>query len=232
MNFQYVFDIETLADPEAEIDEDDLKTGNLKDPAKIEARKTEARAKALERAALSPLTGKVAAIGILGPTRDDLHLMFGHEEELIRKFFDYFYIESGNVPWIGHNITDFDLPFLIRRAWRHSIEIPAMFYGRYLPGNFVDLARVWRLYGWEPAPIGLSRLADFLGLGQKLAKGSAFASLLYESEERAREYLKRDLELTWDAAVRMGVIHGEQPKPKSADESVQTDSIEEESGLW
>jgi hypothetical protein len=233
MQLAYCFDIETipLPDGELELDEGELKLGRLVDPVKIEARKLEARSNALKRAALSPLTARIAALGILGPTREDCSIQFGPDESaLITSFFDYFYRDS-SAPWIGFNITDFDLPFIIRRAWHHGLEIPAQFYGRYLPGNFVDLAKVWKLYAWERELISLDRLGRFLGIGGKSGSGSSFGSLLYESQERAEAYLRRDLEIVWEAAVRMGVIQLAQPKTYQPVASVEEED-ESEIRFW
>jgi hypothetical protein len=223
----FVFDIETIPQPDADLELDDaeIKLGRLTDPAKIEAKRQEAKAKAVERAALSPLTGKIAAIGVLGPTKQDCIIYFGPEEDLIHTFFDYFYRDT-SVPWVGFNITEFDLPFIIRRAWHYGILPPPMFYsGRYLPGQFIDLAKIWKLYAWERELISLNRLGKFLGVGEKDGSGAAFAQMLYVSEELARDYLKRDLELIWDAADKMGVIVPEQQKKPVKSTPEQSGSI-------
>jgi hypothetical protein len=223
MNLAYVFDVETTALPDHELEFNEPKIrSDIKDPAKIEARIQEAKNKQIERAALDPLTGKIVALGILGPTRDDVSLLFGPEPEMITRFFDYFYLDA-SVPWIGFNIEQFDLPFILRRAWHHGITPPGLFYnGRYMPGNFVDLFKLWRLYNWKDENISLNRLGKFLGLGGKENSGAAFAQLLYASEAKAREYLQHDLELTWDCAIRMGVI-GQQDGIKTPLEATSID---------
>src|SRR5476651_2330269 len=71
-----VFDLETGPLAESELsallppfDPADVKTGNLKDPAKIAEKIAEAEANHkrdfIERAALDPLTGRVLAIGVI-----------------------------------------------------------------------------------------------------------------------------------------------------------------------
>jgi hypothetical protein len=71
-----IFDIETGPLPESELlamlpafDPAEVKTGNLKDPAKIAEKIAEAEANHrrdfIERAALDPLTGRVVAIGVM-----------------------------------------------------------------------------------------------------------------------------------------------------------------------
>ena len=77
-----VFDIETGALPEAELekslppfDPSEVKTGNMTDPRKIAAKIADAEAKHrrdyFERAALDPLTGRVLAVGLLYPATSE-----------------------------------------------------------------------------------------------------------------------------------------------------------------
>lgn len=211
MNY-YVFDIETVPLPTAQlVDSDLLKEAkipiNWKDPEKIAAKKLEDQNRALEQAALSPLTGRVAAIGILGPAKTDCRVDFSEaEDKLIRSLFDYFEHDNRGV-WIGFNIGQFDLPFLVRRAWALGITPPAWLVGgRYLPESFIDLAVVWRLCAYERELISLDRLARFLGVGQKNGSGAAFAQMLYADKATARAYLENDLRLTWEIAERFGLL--------------------------
>jgi DNA polymerase III epsilon subunit-like protein len=215
----YVFDIETAPLPEEEIiaimpafNPDEVKIGNRKPEtasAYIEEKRIEHKARFMERAALSALTGKVVAIGVkLGPGEKDYLISTNEERTLIETFFHTF--EKGQIEmtrWIGFNISGFDIPFLLRRAWTLGIRPPAgLVKGRYLTSWFVDLVDVWRASSREPEHITLDRLARFLGLGAKTGTGAAFAALLYENHEAAVEYLANDITLTWRIAERLGVI--------------------------
>jgi hypothetical protein len=98
----------------------------------------------------------------------------------------------------------------VRRAWCLGLPVPPMLYnGRYMPSCFIDLAAIWKGSAWEKEIPSLERLGRAFGLGGKAGHGAHFAATLYQSEETARAYLQRDLELTWDIAMRMGVIEVE-----------------------
>jgi hypothetical protein len=219
MKTQYVFDIETVALSEEDVlalmpefNPDEIKIGNRKPEnaeAYIEQKRLEHKARFMERAALSALTGRVMALGIYNPTTEDKLIVVDDERKLIETFFQRFETGLGDLTqWIGFRIADFDIPFLMRRAWALNIPVPAraLVKGRYLTNWFVDLAELWRASSRDPELISLDRLARFLGVGSKTNSGAAFAALLYENQEAAIEYLSNDLVLTWKIAERLGVI--------------------------
>lgn len=214
-----VFDIETVPLPEEQIlallpafDPDEVKVGNRKPETAekyIEEKRAEHKARVLERAALSAITGKVAALGIWdGDAGATGVILIDEERRLIETFFTRFELGLGEMTrWVGFNIEHFDIPFLLRRAWALGIRPPAgLVKGRYLTSWFVDLMNVWRASTGERELISLGRLAQFLGQGNKDGTGAAFAALLYEDQAKAAEYLRNDLALTWRIAERLGVI--------------------------
>jgi hypothetical protein len=244
------FDIETVPLSPSEIaqaipdfDPGEVKVGNLgaeKAAEKIEAKRLEHQNRILERAALSPLTGRVAAIGIRGPARADGEIdertdFNDNEETLIRSFFLALVSDPDGV-WIGFNCFNFDLPFLMRRAWKLGIIPPrGILKGRYPSNWFIDLAIIWQAGEYRPEPISLNRLGQFLGLGVKMDNGANFASLLYQNQETAKAYLQRDLYLTWKIAERLGVFlsqesisNAEESRERTLDDgksSVQTSEL-------
>ena len=166
------------------------------------------------RAALSPLTGQVLAIGfkkadavaVLGDDGEDEPTILSQFWKLFRK-----YHGSGG-RMIGWNSNGFDVPFLVRRSWYHGVEVPDI-YGtnpRYLCGTFVDLMQRWQVgsNGYEK----LDTAARWLGLGGKPegVDGSHFAALWRSGDvgsvAAAIQYLENDLDMTWKLAERMGVI--------------------------
>lgn len=213
-----IFDIETAPLPDEELeammpdfDPDEVKIGNRKPETAglfIEQKRIEHRQRFIDRAALSPLTGTVCAIGIV-------MLPYGHpsvvtagtltESEIIKGFFDLYGSKPFDYAWIGFNIAEFDIPFLMRRAWKLGITPPKFMRGRYLEDNVIDLMQVWRC-GARNDDVSLDRLARFLGVGEKKISGAQFATLLATDPEAARVYLCNDLELTRDIAIKMGVI--------------------------
>jgi hypothetical protein len=224
-----VFDVETGPLPEAELvaampafDPAEVKTGNLKDPAKIAEKIAEAevsqRRDFFDKAALDPLTGRVVAIGVLcfeargefGPDfkKPDRCLILGHEDEAetLREFWDLTRGEMGRLnPLIGFNIFGFDLPFLIRRSWKQRVPVPwGLRRGRYWDNQLIDLREAWQL-GDRQARGSLDTIAKHLGVGAKNGDGKAFAELWRSDRLQAEAYLRNDLDLTAKVADALGV---------------------------
>jgi hypothetical protein len=209
---QIVFDIETGPLPAAEIlamlpefDPAEVKVGNLKDAEKIAAKIAEAKANHLadftERAALSPVTGRVLAIGLLA---GQTFSFIGHDDEaqLLRDF----WATSEGVELIGFNCIPFDLPFLIRRSWKLGVQVPSHIrHGRYFADTITDLRVEWQL-GNREFRGGLDYVARFLGVGEKTGSGKDFAATWETDRHAALKYLEHDCRLTLAVAERMGVI--------------------------
>jgi hypothetical protein len=208
-----VFDIETGPTDNAAdyFDESKVKLGNLKDPEKIKAKVEEARQEFLDKAALSAVTGQVLAIGYR--RGDSVLIRDGREWQLLNAFWKLFkdLPKHGIRHMIGHNIFAFDLPFLIQRSWRWAIPIPAgvIEKDRYWSRVFVDtMARFGcGVYG---AKVSLDNLARFFGIEGKPdgVTGADFAKLWETDRKTAEEYLRNDLNMTWEVAKRLGVING------------------------
>lgn len=200
---QTVFDCETSSLPESEISQfmpEFSAPSNYKDGAKIAQNIAEQKAAWFERAALSPLTGKVIAIGY--SIDGELMLRINPEDEkaLIVEFWELLRTQSTTARFIGFNIKRFDLPFLVRRSWRLGIQFPGWIrQGRYWQEDFVDLFEEWQLGDYQ-ASISLDNLSKFLGIGQKSGSGADFAGLPRDKQE---EYLKNDITLTAQAAKIM-----------------------------
>ena len=220
MNMQtIIYDIETGALPEAELtallppfDPAEVKTGTLKDPDKIAAKLAEAEANHrrdfLEKAALDPLTGRVVAIGLLYPDSGEF-VVIGHDDEAatLREFWLTTKGEMGRInEMVGFNSNGFDLPFLIRRSWRHRVPVPfGIRRGRYWSDEMVDLRDAWQL-GDRQARGSLDSIAKHLGVGAKNGNGADFAALWQSDRAKALAYLKNDLELTARVAEALGVM--------------------------
>ena len=212
------FDIETGPLPEPELaalvpafDPAEVKTGNLKDPDKIAAKIAEAesnhRREFLERAALDPLTGRVVAVGLVYFDTGEFHVI-GHDDEAatLREFWEVCRGELGLNEMIGFNSRAFDLPFLIRRSFKHRVRVPSgIRRGRYWSDEMVDLREVWQL-GDRQARGSLDSISRHLGLGGKNGDGAAFAHLWQTDRAKAVEYLRNDLQLTARVAEALGCL--------------------------
>lgn len=176
-------------------------------------------AKLMDKAGLSAVTGQVLAIGYMDPDRDEAVCMKiqesnesnGGERKLLSRFWDRAAREMANGGrMVGFNIFQFDLPFLVRRSWKHQVEMPQGLRDgyRWNPA-FVDLYDTWRLgtRGNELTPCSLDAVSKFFGLdGKGDVAGADFARLFREDRERAVDYLKGDLSLTCEVGFQMCVI--------------------------
>jgi hypothetical protein len=217
---------------QGEFDPASVKVGNLKDQTKIDAKIAEARAaheksvadyeanvnaaylqhvaQAMEAATLSPTTSSVIVIGYRAfDGRIAIDDGGGDERQLIRKFwqkYEKWRVDRRRI--VGCNILGFDLPFLIRRSWILGIDVPATVKpGRYFDDLFVDVREAW-LCGqrWSDCDSSLDVIARALGVGAKNGDGAMFWKLWAEDRDKAVAYLKNDLELAGNAAVRMGIV--------------------------
>lgn len=210
-------DIETIGNPDAVklIPEPEVKTGNIKDPAKIAEKIAEAKREQSEKAALDPLTARVAcfaAVGLVNPMAD------GEQEhvEVAEAATDEAEIvivqsimrmlgteETRIVTWNG---IGFDLPMIYKRAMVLGID-PGNFGAaplsawtkRYSTDRHYDLMQIWG--GW--ASQGFAKLDSVAGmvLGQRKTEidVATFAALLATEEGRKKigDYCLQDTRLTW-----------------------------------
>lgn len=205
------WDVETAPLPETDISHLAPKfeaPANYKDPEKIAANLAEQKKAWLERGALSPLTGSVAAIGMI--IEDKPICIFTNEPSqpepvLLAAFWDTFRTEQDRARFIGFNILRFDLPFLMRRSWKLGVPVPVgVRHGHYFSDTFLDLMEVWQL-GNREERISLDQLCKYLGVGAKSGSGADFYKLPRAQQEI---YLTHDLKLTHDCARKLlGELH-------------------------
>lgn len=209
-----VFDIETGPAPddviEAHMPEFEA-PANYKDPAKIALVLEEKKAAYKEKAALSPLTGEVLAIGAW---IDDSYFAkirgidgVESESEILAWFWG---LISPQTILIGFNSNRFDLPFLAKRSWALGVEHAAC---RVNPNGRIDSRSCWDLmemwgFGDKSCYISLDAVSRFFGVGSKNGDGELFYKVLRAFPDEAEEYLKNDVHLTFEVAKRMGLLHG------------------------
>jgi len=247
------FDEEKAVPHPGEFDESSVKLGRLSDPVKIKAKMDAARdqhngtinglarlradarnkwqADAMNKAALSALTGQVKAIGVKN-TENNVVIIgavdaMGVDDVLVYDFdgckFNYqacsselelinwFWGIMGNMPgaWVGHNIHGFDLPFLMRRSWLHGVSVPSWLKGRYFNDRLIDTMALWNCGGRDY--VKLDAISTFFGGPSKPddCTGADFARLFDNGGEdriAALCYLAGDLEMTQVVAESMGII--------------------------
>lgn len=230
------FDPSTFGPRPGEFDPSTVKTGNIKDEAKIAAKIAEAKAAHEERAArydddlaqaearywsdiqdkaaLSAETGAVCAIGYANDTGAmAIDHEFDHsEEELLRRFWSKFATaRKANRQMIGFNSNRFDVPFLVRRSWYVGVSVPQSVFTvtGYVCTTFMDLMDRWQC-GDRRSYVSLDKVCRAAGLQGKPddCTGAMFHQMLADEATReiAIEYLKNDLKMTLALARKMEVI--------------------------
>lgn len=213
-----------------------VKLGNIKDPEKIKAKIVEASVKhgeacknherlseehykawveaEIDRAALSAITGEILAIGYKGDGSTEIDLSYkSSEKEVIRKFWSVYDEQySGGYTLVGHNIFNFDLPFLVRRSWLLGVPVPpsVIVKDKYFGSNVFGCTMLKWALGDRGGYISLDRLSSLLGGPSKPegVTGAMFADILSSNEAEAVKYLQNDLDMTHHAAKAMGFFEG------------------------
>lgn len=172
---------------------------NYTAPEKIEAYIAKKEDEFWDKAALDAVTGEICAFGFRyqgqnyyideeGPT----------VEQVVLHGITNLASKAGQRTWIGHNIHDFDLPFIVRRLWKYGMTVPVGWYsGKWWSEWLVDTGKMWGLAKFKDM-IGLNRLALYLGhvSGKDGKSGKDFHKLVLKDPDAAYEYLANDLELT------------------------------------
>lgn len=174
-----------------------VKLGNVKDPAKINDKIADARAKheaavadyaakqetgevdhwqkIYEEAALAAVTGQVVAIGYRG-AETKLHLAVDGvtERHLLVQFWKtYKHARATSRKMVGFRIKNFDIPFLAQRSWMLGVEVPQTILTPtfYLDSLFLDLDDLWKVGNrgsWGKPGFGtLDTIAKSLGIAGK-----------------------------------------------------------------
>ena len=151
-------DIETMADAArvANMPEPEVKLGNLVDPAKIKAKKDEAKAKQIEDAAKYPVCGRIICCGLYSdpPSSryDECPIIPEPTDANEIKLLQYIFgiIADPEVRLITYNGNHFDLPYIYRRAMilgvspKHFGAPPLTAWTkRYGNDRHIDMQTVW-----------------------------------------------------------------------------------------
>lgn len=219
-----------FADPTPErvpFDPATVKVGNLKDAEKIAAKVEECRiaheaeqdekcdpsralAKVKEKACLKGHLGRLYAFGarddgfireisqVPDPTPDQERVLLGRLLTIMGDHLN----SSPNAKIAGWNTEGFDIPFIVQRAILLGLTVPftvrtPIYYNDWS----IDLMTRWSM-GRDY--VGLGTVAKALDLGGKQdLSGKLPWEVCVTSPERARQYLERDIDLTWEVGCRI-----------------------------
>jgi uncharacterized protein YprB with RNaseH-like and TPR domain len=202
-----IFDIETGPLPLNELhippfNPADVKLGNVKNPDLIAERIRQAEenhvSDYIRNAALDALSGRILCIGYRIEREEPSVLCSDADGEaaMLRQWWKLLTDFERTPRLVGFNVKPFDLPFLVKRSWKHRIQIPYWLrQGRYWNDLVVDLREVWQL-GDNRAHGSLGAISRHLGLGEKSGNGADFANLWKTNRQAAIDYCLQDVRLT------------------------------------
>ena len=202
-----IFDIETGPLPVDQLrippfDPSQLKFGNIKNPdliaEKIQKAEENHTADYIRNAALDALSGQVLCIGYRFQHDKPAVLCSDADGEAVMliQFWRLLSDLERQPKLVGFNIKSFDLPFLIKRSWKHRIQVPYWLrQGRYWNDLVIDLREVWQL-GDSRAHGSLASICRHLGLGEKAGNGADFSLLWNTDRQAAIDYCLQDIKLT------------------------------------
>lgn len=141
--------------------------------------------------------GKVVHQGLFG--RDRANGLFHVDEaKTLRGFWNLIgSIREGKDLLIGHNILDFDLPFLYKRSIINRVKPPSISFRRYQKNPVYDTMWEWSLWAHR---ISLNDVAEAIGV-KSSKDGDINGSQIYDYYQAGRHeeialYCMRDVECT------------------------------------
>jgi len=165
------------------------------------------------KAPLDETLGRVLAIGYLREAGEEVEVKVDtrDEPELLATFWKMARVakEKGD-HMVGHNITGFDLPWLLTRSWVHGIATPRVLTkGRYWDPLFIDTMTVWSVGRYRTFR-SADRLAKLLDAGSKSGlevEGATFWKFFFSEtpgdREKAIAYLENDVRIEYGIAKRL-----------------------------
>jgi DNA polymerase elongation subunit (family B) len=112
----------------------------------------------LAKGALDPISGKIACVCLLiddGATVNEIAIASENEAEILTRFWGA--LQSSDV-LIGHNLYEFDIPFIRARSWIMEIR-PSRFIDmrKYYSVDLRDTMAIWTNWGFKKGVMGDNR---------------------------------------------------------------------------
>jgi 3'-5' exonuclease len=157
---------------------------------------------------------RVVRQGLFGRDRQTglFHL---DEAKMLRAFWNFVgaFVEGKDL-FVGHNILDFDLPFLIKRSIVHRIKPAKISFARFRQSPIFDTMWEWSL--WRER-ISLNDVAEAVGIASP-KNGGINGSQIYDyfcagKHEEIALYCMRDVECAREIYYRISFLDAPQLKP-------------------
>lgn len=194
------FDIETI--PSAE----EHREIHVEIIQKLQSKKEKTVEEIYEETSFEGTFGRICCIGIIKEGDNGIlqkEVFKGTEKEILTKFW---LAAAGVHRFIGHNIWEFDLPFIYKRSIIHGVR-PRMDinFARYRNMPIYDTQQEWELWGFRKAQ-KLDTLAHVLGLPS--SKDDMDGSMVWQYYQDGKlediyKYCMKDVELTRQVYYKM-----------------------------
>lgn len=187
-------DIETL--PADKREEDLLRRVYEKRVAKRGVERVGAYEEFLRSTSMDGGLGRIFCIGYAVDNEPSKALR-GTEKDMLVKFWE---LASASDLVVGHNVFDFDLPFIYQRSVVHGVKPSRdLFPRRYSADVVFDTYHEWTKWHREHRPGSLDYLADVMGLPtskQGIDGSQVYDYYLLGKQDEIVKYCQRDVELT------------------------------------
>ncbi len=176
----------------------------------------------MQNAALHPEFAKIVVISIGqiqfdedgNPVTEKIRSFYGDDEaQILQEFMETataIFAKNPAVKFVGHNIKNFDFPFLIKRSIINGIKIPYQFHfhdKKPWETCLIDTYDVWKFAGWNSASLDL--ICDSLRIPSPKAimKGDETTAEYWNGNlEKIKTYCEGDIKSTMNVLLKLSCL--------------------------
>ena len=176
----------------------------------------------LKNAALHPEFAKIIVVSIGQiqfdengiPITDKIRSFYGDDEGTFLKEFmgtvQAVFNKNPNIQFTGHNIKNFDFPFLIKRSIINGVQVPHQLHlqnKKPWENCLLDTYEIWKFAGWNSASLDL--ICDSLNIPspKALMKGNETTEEYWNGNlEKIKTYCELDVKSTMNVMLRLSYL--------------------------
>jgi DNA polymerase elongation subunit (family B) len=175
----------------------------------------------IHMAALSPEFSKVIVISIGQIKFEDdittskIRSFYGdNEQEILKEFMgtaQAVFNANAGIQFAGHNIKNFDFPYLIKRAIVNGVSVPHQFHlqkKKPWENCLVDTYEIWKFAGWNSASLDL--ICDTLNIPSPkiIMEASSTTEEYWNGNlEKIKTYCEGDVKATMNVMLKMSGLN-------------------------
>ena len=134
----------------------------------------------------------------------------GTEKEILKEFMgtaQAIFNQSPSIQFAGHNIKNFDFPYLIKRAIVNGVSMPHQFHlqkKKPWENCLVDTYEIWKFAGWNSASLDL--ICDTLNIPspKTIMEASSTTEEYWNGNiEKIKTYCEGDVEATMNVMLKI-----------------------------